>query len=180
MTAVLAFLTSPLGRWLAGALAVIALLGGVWVAGDMHGHHACEAAQAKAQAAAVKRMAAADAHIANDVVAPLRAANDAAQASIATRTDALLKEVSHAIPPSADCAVPGAAVGLLNAASDLPDVPAPAGGPQPPAADAPLSAVVDASLYNDGVAAGALAEDQTWRTWYAKVSAAYDKAVSHR
>lgn len=177
MTPALAFLTSPLGRWLAGALAAVLALGCVYLAGDLHGRHVCQAAQASAVAAATKHMAAADTHIQNDIVTPLRSANDVAQQAIADNTAALTKEIPNAIPPSRDCSVPGAAVSLLDAASDMPSVPGAPGGPVQAPPEAALSDVVSASIYNDGVAQGALEEDRTWRAWYVKVRAAYDQAV---
>lgn len=177
MTAALALLTSPLGRWLGGGAFAFAVLIGVFIAGDNHGKHVCQAAQARAVAAATKHMAAADAHIAKDVVAPLRNANIAAQQAIADRTAALTKEIPNAIPQASNCTVPSAAVGLLDAASDLPGVAGSASGPQQAPPDATLSDVVSASIYNDGVAQGALEEDQTWRQWYVKSQQAYDQAV---
>lgn len=178
MLAAFTFLTSPLGRWLLGGVAAVALLGGTFLAGDLHGKHVCQATQASAVTAATQHMAAADTKIQNDVVAPLSNANTAAQQAITDRTAALTQEVSNAIPKASDCTVPGAAVGLLNdAASDLPAVAPSPGGPQQAPADAPISAVVSTSIYNDGVAQGALEEDKTWREWYVKAGQAYNQAV---
>lgn len=181
MAAIAAFFASPLGRYLAIAAGVIALLGGVWIAGDVHGHHACEAAQQRAVVAATKHMAAADTHIERDIVTPLRTANAATQKAVSDRTTALTQEIPHAIPPAANCVVPGAAVRLLDvAASDLPSVPGSPGGPVIAPPDSTLSDVVAAGVFNAGVAQGALAEDRTWREWYVKARVAYNQATGQK
>lgn len=56
----IALLLSPLGRWLAGALAVLALAGGIYAYGRHEGREAIEAEQRQDHIDTIRRMRDAD------------------------------------------------------------------------------------------------------------------------
>jgi len=58
VTAALAFITGPVGRWLLGAVAIVAVLGGVYLKGRSDGEAKIEAAVAEANRKADAKAAA--------------------------------------------------------------------------------------------------------------------------
>jgi hypothetical protein len=122
MTAALAFLTSPIGRWVAGGLAVVVLALGLWRwdAARIARHEeaatlACNAAHAaagaKAEAGARARIRASeeDAYRKGVADAQGRAADTAARE---TETETVIKEVMRNVP--ATCVYDAAAAERLN------------------------------------------------------------------
>lgn len=57
MSAILSLLATPLGRWIAGGLAVLAVVGAAWLKGDAHGRAAVQARWDAAIAADARRVA---------------------------------------------------------------------------------------------------------------------------
>jgi hypothetical protein len=166
------FVRSPLGRYLLGAAAVLALLGGVWAVGDGHGHASEKARQARALAKAQARVAKTDARNVQ-IVQAIREPAEKTRAVIQWRTRYLTQEVAQHVTPEADrrCIVSRGFVRLYNAAaSGLPAVAGAAGGPDNADSGLALSAVAETDVANLGTGAEAINEVKAWREWYAKLS----------
>ena len=124
MSAVLAFLGSPLGRWAAGAAVALAL-----VVGGLYWHgRAVDALVARTvaerDATWQARLAAAEAEARRGVRAKEEAAyrrgiddeakRRAADAADAEKTETIIREVTHASPSAASCRFDDPAVAGLN------------------------------------------------------------------
>jgi hypothetical protein len=146
LAAILGLIRSPLGKYAMGAVAVLALLAGVWLSGNSNGHKVEKARQQRALKAAVARVAKIDAS----------AAPEKTRAVIQWRTRYLTKEVPVYVTPEADrrCIVSRGFVRLYNAAaSGLPAVAGAAGGPDDADSGLALSAVAETDVANLGAGA---------------------------
>lgn len=169
----LAFLLSPVGRWIAGVAAVLGLLAAIWFAGDRHGHKIERVRQARALAAAEAKVKATEAHQAQTAQVILQAV-EKTRTVIQWKTRTLTKEVPVYVSAQADsrCIVPRGFVRLYdNAASGVSDVPAPASGSDDADSGLALSAVAATDVANLGAGNEAIAEVRAWREWYAKMAA---------
>ncbi len=180
VSAVCGFFRTPLGKWLAVALAVLAAVWAIWAAGDHHGRASEKAAQARAERAAEAKIVKTDRAIAA-IVAPIRQQADAERVRIVTRTQFLKQEVPRYVTLEADrrCIVPAGFVRLYDAAAsgEGPPVPGAAGGPDDADSGLAVSDVARTDVDNLGAARQAIAEVTAWREWYPKVRAEYEKLV---
>lgn len=170
------FAKSPLGRWILGALAVLALLAAVHHHGFESGvahEKAAEAARLeKARKAVVKREKKAE-RISTDA----RAGLDREKVVIQTRTITLIKEVPVYVSPAADAraVIPVGFVRLHDAAAaGEAVVPGAPGGPLDAPSGIELSAVASTVVENYGTCLAWRAEAMTWRSWYADQKTAWD------
>ena len=173
MIAVLAFVRSPLGRYLGIALAVILLLLGVRQCGFTAGVRQELGKEAKAQAEAARQLAAQAAAQASRTQA-LAAQLAAAQADNQTRTQTLIQKVPYYVTRNADraCTINRGFVQLWNHGAGGPGAAADApGGPVEAPSGVALSDVARADAANYGVAYDWRAEALTWRAWGADLIA---------
>ena len=177
MGALFAILTGPVGRWVAAALAVVALLFAVHHHGFSRGvahEKAAEAARLDRARKDVARREATAAAVTDKARADL--GRQTARIEYVTRT--LIKEVPVYVSLAADarCVVP---VGLVRihdaAAAGAPVLPAAAGGPLDAPSGVELSAVAATVAENYGAAYLWRAEAMTWRAWYADQAAAWGR-----
>lgn len=170
----IAFLKSPLGLGFAAALACVALLVGVYLAGHHNGVTAektSEAARLKrAKATVAKREDAAKA-ISTDIATKM----EKTRVEIQWRTKTLIEKVPTYVPATADagCVIPRGFVQLHDAAAA--GLPTPSSGPDERPSDVQLSAVASTVVSNYGVAYDWRAEALAWREWYVTQKAAWDK-----
>jgi hypothetical protein len=177
MIGLLGFITGPVGRWIALALAVLALLAGVHHHGVTQGRDREKAAQAARLERARKDVVRREAR-AVQITDTARAGLDRERVRIQTRTVTLIREVPVYVTPAADdrCVIPVGFVRLHDAAASETRLPATAGGPLDAPAGIDLSAVASVVATNYGTAYGWRAEALTWRRWYAEQKAAWDAA----
>ena len=163
MPIILAFLTSRTG--IIGAICVLVL--------GIIGVQTLRLAHVKSELAAVreadrKAEASVKAHERAAVVVSrtARAANDREQTRIQTVTKTLIKQVKVYVPASADanCVVNSGFVQLYNSAAA--GVSPASRGPVEAPSGVPLSAVLDTTVFNFGVANQWRQEAMTWRDWY--------------
>ena len=159
---------SPLGRFIGIALAIVGLLGGVWLAGDRHGHKAEQAAQARRVEAAKKVVAKTEAKQ-TAISATIGQQTQAKQVEIRTVTKTLIQKVPVYVTVQADakCVVPLGFVRLHDAAAagSLPKVPDTAGQSDDAPSGIALSAVASTVTQNYGIChenAAQLAGLQAW------------------
>jgi hypothetical protein len=167
------FLRSPIGRWIAAALVVVAMLFAVRAEGVKDGRQIELAVQAKALEAAQKQIAQLEAK-AGKLSADARAKNDADNARIAALTAELQTKVSTYVTPKADrqCIVSRGYVSLRNAAgAGVSPPPAASGGSVDADSGVALSAVAENDVYNAGEFNRCVAEVKAWRGWYPKLVA---------
>lgn len=169
------FFTGPVGRWIALALAVLALLAGVHHHGVTQGRDGEKAAQARRMERAKKDVARREAR-AVQITDQSRANLDREKVRIQTRTITLIKEVVRYVPPAADarCIVPVGFVRLHDAAAGQTELPPASGGPLDAPSGVDLSAVASTVAENYGTAFQWRAEALTWRAWYRDQKAAWD------
>lgn len=169
------FFTGPVGRWVALAAAVLALLAGVHHHGVTKGAAREKAAQAARMDRARKDVARREAR-AVQITDAARAGLDRERVRIQTRTVTLIREVPTYVSPAADdrCIVPVGFVRLHDAAASASELPAAAGGPLDAPSGVDLSAVASVVTQNYGTAYQWRAEAMTWRRWYAEQKAAWD------
>lgn len=166
------FLSTPTGRYLAAALAVMAALFLVRAEGYRTGVKHEVAAQAERVKAAQKHVAkveAKSAEITKDVGEQLTKT----QTEIRWRTHTQLQEVVRYVPVESDraCIVGSGALRLHDHAfAGLPGLPEPAGGSVEADSGLPLSALIADDVAFAGVAYDWKAEVIAWRTWYARQS----------
>lgn len=174
MTA-LAFLTSPLARYLGIALAVLALLFGVH-------HHGFNKGLAKERAAEAARLERARKDVARreakavQITDTARAELGRETVRIQTRTVTLIKEVPRYVSPASDarCVIPVGFVRLHDAAASASELPPASGGPLDAPSGVDLSAVASVVTENYGSALQWRAEALTWRSWYRDQRAAWE------
>jgi len=171
------FFTGPVGRWIALALAALALLAGVHHHGVTQGRNGEKAAQRVAIERARKDVARREA-VAVQITDQSRANLDREKVRIQTRTVTLIKEVDHYVTPAADnrCIVPVGFVRYHDAAAGQTELPPAAGGPLDAPSGVDLSSVASVVAENYGTAFGWRAEAMTWRAWYRDQKAAWDAA----
>lgn len=170
MLAALAFLRSPFGRYVALALALVAIALGL-----MHiGAQGVRKADAKRETAARADLGKHEA-VAAEISAKARSDTEARQAQIQTVTRTLIQKVKIYVPAPADaqCVI---SVGFMqfhdSAAAGLP---VPAGGPDETASGLKLSDVAATVAGNYGIAFGWREEALAWRAWYAEQKAAWER-----
>lgn len=169
------FLTGPVGRWVALALAVLALLAGVHHHGVAQGRDREKVAEARRLERARKDVARREAK-AEVISSAARAGLDREKVRIQTRTVTLIKEVTRYVTPAADgrCIVPVGFVRAYDAATSEAGLPSAAGGSLDAPSGVALSDVLTADVENYGTAFGWRAEALTWRQWYRDQKAAWD------
>jgi hypothetical protein len=172
-----AFLASPIGRWLGIAVSVLVLAGGFYGLARHSG-------VVHEQKAETKRTAQATAQVVRHEQAAAQVSTASAQhlidekARIETVTKVLIRKVPVYVTAKADaaCVVPRGFVRVFDAAGrGEAEVPGSSGGPDDAASGVPLSAVLSTVVANDGVAYDWRAEALTWRDWYTKQAAAWNK-----
>jgi hypothetical protein len=168
------FLTGPVGRWVALAVVVVALLAGVHHHGTTQGRDGEKAAEARRMERARKDVAKREAK-AVQITAQSRANLDRERVRIQTRTVTLIKKVTEYVTPAADtrCIVPVGFVRGYNAAV-TPELPPASGGPLDAPSGVALSDVLTADVENFGTAYQWRAEALTWRAWYEAQKASWD------
>lgn len=166
-------------RWVAAGVLAWLVLGGLLLAGAYAlGHHNGvkdeKAAEGKRLADAKAKLALREG-LSQTITADVAGKTEAARVEIRWRTRTLKEKVPSYVTPFNDdaCLVPVGFVQLHDAAAA--GLPGPAGGPDPTASGAPLSAVASTVIENYGVAYDWRAEAVAWRTWYARQKAAWEK-----
>lgn len=169
----LVFLKSKAGQYLLGALAVLALLTGLYTLGHHNGVTSEKAAESRrldaARKAIAKREVKAQAiteHVAADLTKT--------RTEIVYRTRTLIEKVPTYVPQSADagCSIPRGFLRLYDAAAT--GLPSPSGGPDQTPSGIPLSRVLETDVANLGVGYDYRAEVIAWRGWYSAQKAAFD------
>lgn len=180
LSAIWSFAKSPAGRWIALALAVLALLAGVHHHGVTQGRDGEKAAQ-RARVERAKKDVARREAVAVQITDQSRANLDREKVRIQTRTVTLIKEVPTYVTPAADdrCIVPVGFVRLHDAAASASELPAASGGPLDAPSGVDLSAVASVVAENYGTAFQWRAEAMTWRAWYRDQKAAWDAPAPH-
>ncbi|MFZ2252637.1 MAG: hypothetical protein WAW13_00515 [Minisyncoccia bacterium] len=175
MSALLGFITSPLGRWIGVALAVLALLAGVHHHGVTQGRDREKASQAARVERARKDVARREAKAAT-ISETARSDLTRETVRIQTRTITLIKEVPVYVSPAADAraVIPVGFVRLHDAAAGQTVVPGAPGGSLDTDSGLSLSAVASTVVENYGTCHAITAEAVTWRRWYADQKAAWD------
>lgn len=170
----LTFFRSPIGRWALTGVAVVAILGGVYLTGRNHGHDATEArwtaklAKAEARALETERQGIA-------IAQSLRVQLANKQTQIVYQTRTIRERIPTYVTAEADanCPVPSGAISVLNAAATGSELPATPSGHVEEPSGVPLSTVVAIGAENLGIGQQWKAEALTWREWYKREAVAY-------
>lgn len=163
-----AFATSPLGRDLGLALAILAVLGGVYLKGRVDGRAGELVAQAAREASARKAVAKTEANaVAITNRTETRAVEKAAEIREVTRFITREVPVYVTVQADAECTVPVGFVRLHDhaAAGDMPGVSDPAGLSHDAPSGLALSAVAGAVTDNYGTCLGEIARLSALQAW---------------
>lgn len=172
--AVLDFLKSPLGRWIAAGLACVVLVTAAYGVGHHNGVSSEKSAEASRLAKA-KVIVAHREDTAKAISTDIAAKTEKARVEIQWRTKTLIEKVTTYVPAAADagCTIPVSFVQLHDAAAA--GLPAPSSGPDEAASDVQLSRVLETDITNLGLGYDYRAEVIAWRSWYKLQSEAWSK-----
>jgi hypothetical protein len=177
VTPVLAFLKSPLGRYLLIGVMLLVLALAIhhsgYASGVKHEERAAAARLEVAKKTIAKREGKAEA-----ITAAATSSLAGARAEIRYRTKTLVEKVPVYVSSKSDdgCSVPVGFVRLHDAAAGgAPGLPAAASGSLDAPSGLELSAALSTVIANYGVAYDWRAEAVTWRAWYAQQAAAWAK-----
>lgn len=161
------FLLSPVGRWLAGLGALLAVFLVLWLYVGHLKHEATVAnALAASQALEIEGLRAQAKQAA--ATTKIDTATAKAEAKTAATTSTNLERVKLYVPPAADsrCIVGSNAVRLLNLAALDQTVPIPASGLQDADSSVPLSELVADGVANAGTYHTLAERLKAWDDWY--------------
>lgn len=175
---ILAFLKSPLARYIGLALLCVALVLGLrhhWVGVGVKQERAAEAKRLeKAKVKVAKREVKADA-----ITSKVATERVKEQARIEYRTKILVKEIPTYVSPAADsrCILPVGWVRLHDAAASgsAPSLSQGPGGPLDAPSGVQPSEAITSVIGNYGVAYSWRAEAMAWREWYVAQKAEWEK-----